>query len=896
MTSPVRQLSIVPDAPSPAPSAGGIESYKRLADVFHQLLAEQELDTLLEQVAATLAELVPYDTLTVYETEEPTRELVAVYTRDRWADEILGSRLSFGEGITGWAALNRTPVLTNAAHLDPRCKTVPGTPPNEPEALICIPLVARSHVEGALNIYRLGDTATFTEDEFELAQRFGDAVSLALDNARARARLEHQAQSDSLTGLFNHRYFHDRLRAELARAVRSDESVAVAMLDLDEFKLVNDVHGHGTGDEVLVTIADVLRVELRVSDVVCRVGGEEFGVIMPSSDSEAGLHAVERIHQRLAREPIAPVGALSLSAGIASSVERGTNARELIASAEVAMMTVKARGGRGSLVYSDADAERPQGDGVEERDLRSIAHLKMLQRLGGQLNRLNELTEIGDAVTDELRKLIDYHNCRVYVLEGEELRPIGFRGDGCEDCRLALEHWTCRVGVGVTGRAAQLGETIVLRNARDCDYAELVPGTELVDESLLAVPLRYGTRVTGAIVVSKLGVDQFPDDDVRVLEVLASHASVAVENARLYETARLEAANAKEQLEVANALLTFSREVATADGLEDVLGHVVSLSATILDAPRASVWLQESAGGDLRPLAFYGYAAEDEQRFRQVRLTPAAAETLAADGAAKIVTAEELRALEGAPESLTSESFAIAPFHLGERHGCLTVNAPDTEPFSPQKLRLLDGLSHQAQLALANATSFARLRRTMFSTVEALANAAEANDRYTSTHAREITHLAVLVATELGLERERIAELELGALFHDIGKIGVPTSILLKAGPLTDEEREIVRRHPEWGERILSPIEEFAEICPVVRHCHECWDGTGYPDGLAGEAIPLESRIIFVCDAFHAMTTERPYRRALAHDEALRRLQEGAGSQFDPAVIEAFLRVSAQLG
>src|SRR5919202_5352966 len=137
MSSPVRQLSIVHAVPPPAPSAGGIESYKRLADVFHQLLAEQELDTLLEQVAATLGDIVPYDTLTVYEAEEPARELVAVYARDRWADQILGSRIAYGEGITGWAALNRQPVHTNAAHTHPRRKTIPGTPDDEPEALVC---------------------------------------------------------------------------------------------------------------------------------------------------------------------------------------------------------------------------------------------------------------------------------------------------------------------------------------------------------------------------------------------------------------------------------------------------------------------------------------------------------------------------------------------------------------------------------------------------------------------------------------------------------------------------------------------------------------------------------------------------------------------------------------
>src|SRR5919109_4089541 len=588
MTSPARQLAHIRAVPPPAPSPGGVESYKRLADVFHQLLAEQELDTLLEQVAATLGDIVPYDTLTVYQAEEPARELVAVYARDRWADQIIGSRISYGEGITGWAALNRQPVHTDAAPTDPRRKTVPGTPDDEPEARVCIPLVARARVKGALNIYRLGETASFTEEEFELAQRFGDAVALALDNARTRTQLELQAQSDSLTGLFNHRYFHDRLRTELVRTNRTGEPLAVAMLDLDEFKRVNDVHGHGTGDEVLVTFADLLRAELRVSDVVCRVGGEEFAVIMPTCDAGAALQVVERLHRRLAREPFPTIGLVSVSAGIASAPAHGMNARELIASAEAAMMTVKARGGRASLVFSETDAERPQADGVAERDLRSIAHLKMLQRLGGQLNRLNELTEIGAAVTDELRKLIDYHNCRVYVLEGEELRPIGFRGDGCEDCRHGLENLSCRLGFGVTGTAAKNGATLLVRNARECEFAQVVPGTEIVDESLLAVPMHYGARVTGVIVVSKLGADQFPDDDVRVLEVLASHASVAIENARLYETARREAANAKAELGVANALLTFSREVATADELDDVVELVVRRTAEILDATCAS--------------------------------------------------------------------------------------------------------------------------------------------------------------------------------------------------------------------------------------------------------------------------------------------------------------------
>src|SRR5438874_3129545 len=219
-----------------------VQSYRQLADVFHEILSEHSLDNLLERVADTLAELVPHDTLSIYQADEAQTVLIPVLARDQWAEKIMNSRSNFGEGITGWAALHREPVRTNQAHLDPRKKVVPGTPDDEPEALITVPLVARDTVKGALNIYRLGEQASFSDEEFELATRFADAAALALDNAQIRERLEHQAQTDSLTGLYNHRYFHERLRAELTRASRSRDSVGVLMLDIDDFKRVNDVY------------------------------------------------------------------------------------------------------------------------------------------------------------------------------------------------------------------------------------------------------------------------------------------------------------------------------------------------------------------------------------------------------------------------------------------------------------------------------------------------------------------------------------------------------------------------------------------------------------------------------------------------------------------------------
>ena len=278
---------------------GAVEPYRQLAEVFHEVLSEESLDALLDRIADTLAELIPYDDVHIYEADEVKRELIPVLARSKWADEVMSERFSFGEGITGWAVDHRESVLSNQAHLDPRVRFVPGTPV-DPEALIAIPLIARGRLKGTLNIYRVGEDASFTEEEFLLADRFGDAAALALDNAHIRATLEHQASTDALTGLYNHRTFHDRLRQELVRASAEHESVALVMIDLDDFKKVNDVYGHGVGDHVLLQVADVLRASVRANDVVCRVGGEEFAIILPSGDVPSSVALARRLGDQLA--------------------------------------------------------------------------------------------------------------------------------------------------------------------------------------------------------------------------------------------------------------------------------------------------------------------------------------------------------------------------------------------------------------------------------------------------------------------------------------------------------------------------------------------------------------------------------------------------------------------
>jgi HD-GYP domain-containing protein (c-di-GMP phosphodiesterase class II) len=208
--------------------------------------------------------------------------------------------------------------------------------------------------------------------------------------------------------------------------------------------------------------------------------------------------------------------------------------------------------------------------------------------------------------------------------------------------------------------------------------------------------------------------------------------------------------------------------------------------------------------------------------------------------------------------------------------------------FPRPALRLAELIGGQAMTVLLGQTG-----GSSPAAVTALAAAIDARDNYTLSHSEQVVGLACEVARRLGLSPEEVEHVRDGATLHDVGKVAIPNEILYKVGPLDDTEWEIMRQHPVIGERILLRTPELAEIAPLVRHEHERWDGRGYPDGLAGTAIPVGSRIVFACDAYNAMITARPYREPMSHDEAVAQLRSGAGSQFDPQVVEALLHVLA---
>ena len=232
----------------------------------------------------------------------------------------------------------------------------------------------------------------------------------------------------------------------------------------------------------------------------------------------------------------------------------------------------------------------------------------------------------------------------------------------------------------------------------------------------------------------------------------------------------------------------------------------------------------------------------------------------------------------------------------GETYG--TFCCLNHEPLPELRARDVRFLRVLAQLVADQLDEEHRLREVRrlevaAGSVGALLAALAARDGYTEEHSTAVVELALVVGRQLGLDSAALADLEYAALLHDIGKLGVPDAVLRKRGPLTAEEWTEMRRHPEIGERIIASMPALSHLAPVIRAEHERWDGGGYPDGLAGEQIPLASRIVLACDAYHAMTSDRPYRAALSPGEAAAEIERNVGTQFCPLAASAVLCVVA---
>lgn len=235
-------------------------------------------------------------------------------------------------------------------------------------------------------------------------------------------------------------------------------------------------------------------------------------------------------------------------------------------------------------------------------------------------------------------------------------------------------------------------------------------------------------------------------------------------------------------------------------------------------------------------------------------------------------------------------SAAAVPLVLDEEVlGALVVSYEQEHNFSPNELATLQHIADQSAIAVANARQRESLQRLAYESAIVLADAIESRDSYADNHCPRLAEHAALTATALGLSGKEVEKIRLGAAVHDAGNIVVPDQVLKKPGKLTSDELAIIKQHCHAGAQICKRVSFLEAVYPIVYHHHERFDGHGYPDGIAGERIPLGARIVAVVDAYDAMTSDRPYRKAMSQEEAEAILRDGAGSQWDPRIVEKFL-------
>ncbi|MCL4310564.1 MAG: HD domain-containing protein [Actinomycetota bacterium] len=363
------------------------------------------------------------------------------------------------------------------------------------------------------------------------------------------------------------------------------------------------------------------------------------------------------------------------------------------------------------------------------------------------------------------------------------------------------------------------------------------------------------------------------------------------ENLRLFE----EESARRSELE---ALYKISRELSTAaPNSDEMLDIIVRSAAKTIHSSYVCALLTENGN----VVSCTTYPMRDDIQNLDFQCVPAAnlpflQRVLQHDEPVIVKSSEVNDLTESERKILTlnlAKTICLVPIRkIGQTSGVLLIGemrSDNREPFSPEKLSLAKGIADQTAAALQRAQLFSNLEQAYLETVLTLANAVEAKDTYTKNHADNASRIAVLVGKELGLSDNELEDIRYGGVLHDVGKIGVPDSILNKPGKLNDEEWAQMRGHAAIGADILKPVPRLKGAADIVRHHHERYDGNGYPDGLAGEDIPIGARILTTVDSYSAMVDKRSYKAARPHEDAAAELRRCAGTQFDPRVVDALL-------
>ena len=444
----------------------------------------------------------------------------------------------------------------------------------------------------------------------------------------------------------------------------------------------------------------------------------------------------------------------------------------------------------------------------------------------------------------------------------------------------------------------ETGKPVILR--RNTPFS--LPGADekewaLTQDTRAAVllPLKSKQEVIGVVILGEVrSWERTPisEKKIELYQTLLDQAAVAIDNARLYEKTEW-------HVQELSALHNMSQAFTSTLNYQDVIGVVAMRVGNLIEAQFASVLLPDAGGRFLNIVASYNLSAEYIWAVNKKQRVPVNKGPLGdAFSQQRPVFVENVLSDPGyepwkhmASVQGYSSLIALPLMAKDESIGVICIYFAEPRLLNPDEIELLSTAANEAAIAIENSRIFNNLQEAFVGTIRSLAETIDAKDTYTRGHSEKVSLYGEAIARSLGLNSEEVVTIRYAGYLHDVGKIGIPDEILRKPGKLSLEEFKVIKKHPVLSERILKPVGFPFPVQPIVRHHHERYDGRGYPDGLAAEEIPLGARILFVADAYEAMTSDRPYRKALSVQRALNELMNNKGAQFDPKVVDAFINV-----
>jgi HD-GYP domain-containing protein (c-di-GMP phosphodiesterase class II) len=796
-----------------------------------------------------------------------------------------------GEGFVRQVFESQQPICIDDVHADYR---VPYDNQNEEVttvlSAISAPLTVKGEKIGVISLDNASRTAAFTGDDLKLLVSFASSAAVAIQNSRLFGQTNRRAEELGALAQVSAAFRTATTRTEMIPVILNQ---IADVFGIDDAALLS--YNPSTGENV-VEVAHGKWMKAVGMQVLSGQGVSSVVVQTHLPFSSDNVVADERFAAKsLFREPEAVVGIpLLVQKQILGSLwmgrrkEKGQTQPLPFADEEVRLL--------GSI--ADMTANALHRARLHEQAIRHAEQMVTVNEVGHLLSETLELDQIYSRLARAIHNLMP-DVCALFIsLYDERTRTITCTSAYVDGAFVDVQEFPPLPfdpeGSGHQSRVLLTGLPLIVNGSaavlEEKPHAKPAGDPQQKPESALYVPLFSKGASIGLIQVQSYTPNRFEEQDVNLLTLVANTAAVTIENARLF-------VETQKRLRYLSALHNIDAAIGASVDLRVTLSIILENVTKELNVDAAAVLLMNIHTKTLEYTASRGFRVRLIEGMR-IRL----GEGLAGQAAIQRRLVSLADAGQAGLDLFSEEGFAVqyaVPLLAkGQVQGVLQVFHRSALEPDMEWTNFLNTLAGQAAIAMDNARLFEDLQRSNLeltlaydATIQGWSQAMELRDKETQGHTERVTELTMRLAREIGLGDTETVHLRRGVLLHDIGKMGVPDSILLKPGSLTPEEWEIMRLHPVYAHEMLSNIPYLQQAVAVPYCHHEKWDGTGYPRGLKGEQIPLTARMFAMVDVYEALTSDRPYRAAWSRERALEYLREQSGKHFDPHVLEAFLRL-----